>query len=186
MKIADVAEFFRGGMYALVSNNPSRLGVRLRRKFFKTNCFIDTSVFISNRDNFACGQRAALYHGTYILNHSGKMTLGNNSHLGALCFVNVCYGNLNIGDDVAIGPGTKLIVYSNHYERGGKVTDGRITKDVRIGNNVFIGANCVILPGANIADNVVVGANSVIRGELEGNSIYAGVPCKKIREGWYA
>jgi acetyltransferase-like isoleucine patch superfamily enzyme len=105
--------------------------------------------------------------------------------LGAFCFVNVCYGTVSIGDDVAVGPGTKFIAYSNHYVQGKKVTDERITADIVIGNNVFIGANCVILPGTVIRDNVVVGASSIVTGELESNSIYAGVPCRKIKSGWY-
>jgi acetyltransferase-like isoleucine patch superfamily enzyme len=52
---------------------------------------------------------------------------------------------------------------------------------VRVGNNVFIGYGCTILPGTVIGDNVVVGAGSVVRGELEGNAVYAGVPARKIR-----
>lgn len=111
--------------------------------------------------------------------------MGNNSHLGAFCYVNVCYGNVSIGDHVAIGPGTKLIAYSNYYQQGKKVTEEKITKDVIINNNIFIGANCTILPGSIINSNVVIGAGSVVRGTLDANSIYAGVPCKKIKSGWY-
>ncbi|MEW6380566.1 MAG: acyltransferase [bacterium] len=111
--------------------------------------------------------------------------MGNNSHLGAFCYVNVCFGTVTIGDDVAIGPGTKIIAYSNHYQYGKKITEVRITEDVTIGNNVFIGANCIILPGTIIPDNTIVGAGSVVKGKLESNSIYGGVPCKRIKTGWY-
>ena len=108
--------------------------------------------------------------------------MGTNSHMGAFCYVNVCYGNLKIGDDVAIGPHTSIIVYSNHYEPGKKVTETRITKDITIGNNVFIGANCTILPGTEIGDDVVIGAGSVVKGKLEESAVYAGAPCKKIKD----
>lgn len=43
---------------------------------------------------------------------------------------------------------------------------------------VFIGANCVILPGSIIHENVVIGAGSVVKGEIEENSVYAGLPVK--------
>ncbi len=52
-------------------------------------------------------------------------------------------------------------------------------------DNVEIGANCTILPGAIIRSNVVVGAGSLVKGELAANAIYAGTPCRKIKEGWY-
>ena len=105
--------------------------------------------------------------------------------MGAFCYVNVANGNVYIGDHVAIGPSTQIIVHSNYYEYGKKVTDVKITQDIIINNNVFIGANCTILPGTVINNNVVVGAGAVINGILETNSIYAGIPCKKIRSGWY-
>jgi acetyltransferase-like isoleucine patch superfamily enzyme len=174
-------KFFEG----LVQLNSSRLAVVLRSKLYKTDCFIDTGVFIVNPYNFIALKDTALYHGCYILNAHGQFFMGTRSHLGAYCYVNVLQGKIRIGNDVAIGPGTKLFAYSNHFEKGSKVTDTHITNNINIGNNVFIGANCSILPGAIIHDNVIVGAGSVVIGELESNNIYAGAPCKLLRTGWY-
>jgi acetyltransferase-like isoleucine patch superfamily enzyme len=53
-------------------------------------------------------------------------------------------------------------------------------KEVRIGNNVFIGMGTIILCGSTIGDNVIVGANSVVSGNIESDSVYAGNPAKKI------
>ncbi|WP_000489448.1 acyltransferase [Vibrio cholerae] len=58
--------------------------------------------------------------------------------------------------------------------------DVDLIKPIIIGNNVFIGYGCTVLPGTIIHDNVIVGANSVVRGELKSNSIYAGVPVRRI------
>lgn len=52
---------------------------------------------------------------------------------------------------------------------------------IKVGNNVFIGANCLILPGTIIEDNVVVGGGSVVKGLLRKDYVYAGVPAKPIR-----
>ncbi|PEG78928.1 hypothetical protein CP369_07945 [Lactobacillus sp. UMNPBX18] len=49
-----------------------------------------------------------------------------------------------------------------------------------IGNNIFIGWGATILAGSVIGDNVIIGANSVVSGKIEANSVYAGVPAKKI------
>ena len=178
--------FMLGGLWVLVRDNNSILARRIRQKVYRSQCFIDTAVYILNRKNFQSGEKTSLYHGCYILNTQGQFTMGRNSHLGANCYVNVAYGSVVIGDDVAIGPGTQIIAYSNHYETGKKVTETRSTGNITIGNNVFIGAGCTILPNTVIADNVIVGAGSVVKGVLETNSIYAGSPCKQLKTGWYA
>lgn len=178
-------EFLREAGHACVRNNESALAARLRRRAYSTPCLIDTGVVITAPRSFEAAAGSALYHGTYILNTFGRFTLGAHAHLGAFCYVNVCYGSVTIGEGTAIGPHTQLIVYSNHYKAGGRVADEHITADISIGSNVFIGANCVILPGASIGDNVIVGANSLVRGTLAANSIYAGSPCRLLRRGWH-
>jgi len=170
---------------APVRASESRAGIELRRLLYRTDCRLDTGVHITNRRNFSCGDGCALYHLTYVLNGEGRFAMGRNSHLGAFCFVNAQHGEVTLGNDVAVGPGTRIIAYSNHYEAGKTVTAVRRTADVRIGNNVLVGANCTILPGSVIGDNVVVGAGSVVRGELAPNAVYAGVPCQAVRSGWY-
>lgn len=52
---------------------------------------------------------------------------------------------------------------------------------IKIGNNVFIGTSCIILPGTIIGNNVVIGAGSIVKGNIESNSVYAGVPAKRIK-----
>jgi galactoside O-acetyltransferase len=172
-------------LIASVRVNESRAAAELRRWIYRTECHVDSMVHVTNKRNLKCGEGCALYHAAYVLNGQGTFEMGRQSHLGAFCFVNVEHGSVKIGDHVAIGPGTKIIAYSNHYEAGRKVTDVRTTDSIVIGNNVFIGANCTLLPGTIVHDDVVIGAGSVVRGELQGNAIYAGVPCKEVRRGWH-
>ena len=51
---------------------------------------------------------------------------------------------------------------------------------VRIGNNVFIGADSIVLCNTRIGDNVVIGAGSVVTHDIPSNSVYAGNPAKFI------
>ena len=51
---------------------------------------------------------------------------------------------------------------------------------IKIGNNVFLGVDVVVLPGTIIGNNVIVGAKSVVKGQLKSNSVYAGIPAKYI------
>ena len=53
---------------------------------------------------------------------------------------------------------------------------------VIIGDNVWVGANCCLLPGCKIGDNSIVGAGSVVSKEIPPNEIWAGVPAKIIRD----
>ncbi len=89
---------------------------------------------------------------------------------------------ITIGNHVMItGPATILThdyswsVLKNKY---GYVAGNQ--KPVKIGNNVFIGWGATILAGTTIGDNTVIGANSVVHGKLEGDSVYAGNPAKRI------
>ena len=54
-------------------------------------------------------------------------------------------------------------------------------KPIKIGNNVWLGLNVVVLKGVVIGDNTVVGANSVVTKDLPPNVVAAGNPCKIIR-----
>ncbi|MFC3694291.1 acyltransferase [Chenggangzhangella methanolivorans] len=51
---------------------------------------------------------------------------------------------------------------------------------IRIGDDVWIGANCVILDGADIGDGCVVGAGSIVRGVLEPYGVYVGIPLRRV------
>jgi acetyltransferase-like isoleucine patch superfamily enzyme len=83
---------------------------------------------------------------------------------------------IEIGDNCVIGGNVAM---SAHVVEGTKGT----MHGIKIGNNVNIGADAMILPGVTIEDNVIVGANSLVPKEahLESNSVYGGVPAKKIR-----
>lgn len=49
-----------------------------------------------------------------------------------------------------------------------------------IGDNVFIGYGSIIMPNVKIGDNVIIGAGSVVTKNVESNSVYCGVPAKKL------
>lgn len=179
---SDSIKFFQQLGYGLVRNNASRIAGRLRRWSLRTNCQIDTAVVITHPKHFRAEPGSALSHGCHIGNKNGRMSLGANSHLGAYCHVNVVEGVVTIGNDVAIGPGTCIVSYSNHYVPGEDLCTSKITDDVLIHDHVFIGANVTVLPGTIIESNVVVGAGSVVKGRLASHGLYAGAPCRRLRE----
>lgn len=88
---------------------------------------------------------------------------------------------IEIGDDVQIARGVIILGHDYSYSVCsclGKLPRKQTT--TVIGNNVFIGMNAIILMGTKIGNNVIIGAGSVVSGNLDSNSVYAGNPAKKI------
>lgn len=84
---------------------------------------------------------------------------------------------ITIGDDVTLAPRVHILAHDASTKNGLGYT--RIGL-VDIGNNVFIGASTVVLPGVKIGDNVVIGANSVVANDIPENSVAVGSPAKVI------
>jgi len=94
------------------------------------------------------------------------------------------YDLIKIGKKVTISFDCAILVHDYsivHAARTlGKSVSSIIYKNVEIGDNVFIGARTIILPGTKIGENCIIGSGAVVKGVLEPNFIYAGNPCKKI------
>lgn len=109
---------------------------------------------------------------------------GRNIRVGRRVFINfgctfMDRGGITIGDDVFIAPHVQLIT-ENH----GLAPDRRryvTSRPIVIGNNVWIGAGAIILPGVKVGDNAVIGAGSVVTKDVEENTVVAGNPAKPIK-----
>ncbi|MBO5452405.1 MAG: acyltransferase [Clostridia bacterium] len=141
------------------------------------NCIINSNFF----SNFI-----GLFQRTIIIaRYGGKIRIGNKVGIsGATIYA---WKEIEIGDNTLIGANTKIMDNDFHpidpNER--KKSNGPHNvkqKPVKIGNNVFIGCNCLILKGTVIGDNCVVGAGSVVSGTFEDGCIIAGNPARVIKK----
>ncbi len=82
------------------------------------------------------------------------------------CYINA-YGGLILGDNVEIAANTVLVT-TNHDKYDQRKTYGE--KGIIIGSNVWIGANCTILPGTIIGNEVTIGAGCVVSGNIPDKS----------------
>lgn len=87
--------------------------------------------------------------------------------------------NIEIGDFSVVA--MRSIILTHYVKPVGNSHDYEVGK-VKIGNNVFIGANCVITKPVTIGDNVIVGAGSIITKDIPSNEIWAGVPARFIKK----
>lgn len=89
---------------------------------------------------------------------------------------------VHIGDYVMIGPNTLITTVNHPLTPKGRREHLGIGKPVTIGNDVWIGGNCTILPGVTIGNNVVIAAGAVVTHDVPDNCVMGGVPAKKIRD----
>lgn len=103
-----------------------------------------------------------------------KIRIGNNSQIGINSIMD---NDVIIGDDVTMGP--DVIIYTSSHEDkelGIPINQQgeKPHRPVTIGNNVWIGARCIILPGVSIGDNAIIGANTVVTKDVPMNSVFCG------------
>lgn len=116
----------------------------------------------------------------------GKIVIGKGCVLQG---TSICsYEEVSIGNNVIFGPNVVIMDCSGHAlsNRGHPdELDNLKAQPVKIGNDVWIGYGCIILPGVNIGDGAVIGAGSVVTKSMPANSMAAGNPCtvKKIELG---
>lgn len=128
-------------------------------EYYGENCFIQFPVQIEGRKS---------------------IRLGNNVSINA--FVHIWgQGGITIGNDTLIASHVSLVSVT-HDTQAVRFKDSIVEKPIQIGNNVWLGSHCVIMPGITIEDNVIVGAGSVVTKNLKRNGIYTGVPARRIKE----
>ena len=112
---------------------------------------------------------------------------GRHVHFGSGIYANsnltlVDDGHIYIGDKVMLGPNV-TIVTANHPVNADLRSRGlQYNKDVHIGENAWIGAGVVIVPGVNIGKNTVIGAGSIVTKDIPDNVVAVGNPCRVLRE----
>ena len=111
----------------------------------------------------------------YTRNSNSELIIGNNCGFSGVSIV--CAKSVIIGDNTLIGANSSISDTDDHKDRY-NVED----KPVSIGNNVWIGMNCIILKGVNIGDNTIIGAGSIVTKDIPANTIAAGNPCKIIKQ----
>lgn len=77
---------------------------------------------------------------------------------------------ISVGDNVTLSSGVRLLAHDASTAKTGVTT--------KVGNNVFIGENSIVLPNVRIGNNVIIGAGSVVSKDIPNNCVFAGNPAK--------
>ena len=112
---------------------------------------------------------------------------GKHVHFGDNVYANfnltlVDDTDIYVGDKVMFGPNVTVATAGHPIDPELRYQAMQYNIPVHIGENVWIGANAVVLPGVTIGDNSVIGAGSVVTKDIPPNVIAVGNPCRVLRE----
>lgn len=111
-----------------------------------------------------------------LISDGGEINIGKHVFLNQNVSI-TSRKNITIGDYTTIG--NNVVIVDHDHNRN---NSGFIENPVSINDNVWVGANCVILKGVTIGKNSVVAAGSVVVNDVPENSVVAGVPARMIKK----
>ncbi len=131
--------------------------------------------------NFSLGKRSVIESFCCINNAVGDVVIGDYTRIG---IHNTIIGPVTIGSHVNFAQGVVVTALNHNYSDTTLRIDeqGISTNPVTIGDDVWIGANAVIMPGVTIGKHVVVAAGAVVTKDVPDNCVVGGVPAKKIAD----
>ena len=138
--------------------------------------------FVLRRLGARVGKRVVYYPGVWIMT-GRNFVLGDDVDLAKDVIITTG-GGVSIGDRTLVGYRTQILS-RNHVipPVGDRIFEsGHDAAPVTIGSDVWIGANCVVLPGVTVGDGAVIAAGAVVTRDVPENAIVGGVPAKPISQ----
>lgn len=131
-----------------------------------------TEITLDNGAELRIGSNFKMRDGSKIRVRKGAVCkLGKNVSVNSNNMI-VCHESVEIGDNVQLSSNVQIYDHDHDFRTDGGVKAGKYkTAPVKIGNNVWIGANTVVLRGTEIGDNCVIGACCVVKGVFPTNSV---------------
>jgi len=130
---------------------------------------------------FSLGDYSVIESFACINNAVGDVVIGDHTRIG---LHNTIIGPVTIGCHVNLAQGITVTALNHNFEASDKRIDeqGVSTTPVIIEDDIWIGANAVILPGVTIGNHSVVAAGAVVTKNVPPHSLVAGVPAKIIKQ----
>ena len=159
--------------------------IRLLAPFYQRRGY-GSKIYLSARMDtppyrqFSLGKHSVIESFCCINNAVGDVFIGDYTRIGIHCTV---IGPVTIGSHVNLAQGITVTALNHNFDDATKRIDeqGISTKPVVIDDDVWIGANAVILPGVTIGQHAVVAAGAVVTKDVPPNTVVGGVPAKVIK-----
>lgn len=130
---------------------------------------------------FSLGDYSVVESFACINNAVGDVTIGHHTRIG---LHNTIIGPVSIGNHVNLAQGITVTALNHNFTDSELRIDeqGVSTNPVTIEDDVWIGANAVILPGVSIGTHCVIAAGAVVTKDVPPHSLVAGVPAKVMKQ----
>lgn len=175
----------------IVFSWPGYIGNKLRvwvlascAKSIGSKCYVEKNTHFRGLKNISLGSQISIGSGSYFFSDNGTIMIGNRTSFNINCNLNTSIGgNLSIGSNCLIGPNVVMHTANHHFNNKDiPIRDqGHAVADIRIADNVWIGASVIILSGVTIGEGAVIAAGSVVTKDVENNTVVAGVPARFIK-----
>lgn len=131
--------------------------------------------------HFHLGDYSVVESFACINNAVGDVWIGDHTRIG---LHNTIIGPVSIGDHVNLAQGITVTALNHNFQKRDQLISqqGISTKKVTIENDVWIGANAVILPGVTIGTHSVVAAGAIVTKDVPPYSLVGGVPAKILKQ----
>ena len=124
---------------------------------------------IKNNGQIALGEKIESRNGLHIMAHGGNISIGNHCFFNINCSI-TSVDSIKIGDECKIGNNVVFVDHDHNYKY---VSDKEfISSPIIVGDNVWIGAGCIILRGSKIGNDSVIAAGSIVKGEVPKGMLY--------------
>lgn len=128
----------------------------------------------STKENFLIEQ-------PFMCDYGYNIEIGENFYSNHNLIILDC-AKVTFGDNVFIAPNCAFYTACHPLDYETRNKGLEFAKPIKIGNNVWIGGNVVVLAGVTIGDNSVIGAGSVVTKDIPPNVVAVGNPCKVLKE----
>jgi acetyltransferase-like isoleucine patch superfamily enzyme len=147
-------------------------------------CFVcpDVTIEIGKHARLHLGRWSWIGDGCKIRAHEGEVRIGAKTVVGQECTIS-SYQHVSIGRECIVADRVMLIDFDHgvvETERPIRL-QGIYKRDVRVGNNVWVGYGAAFLRGVTVGDNAVVGTYSIVGKDVPANAVVGGVPARLLR-----
>ena len=158
--------------------NPAQINIGKRVKVHS-----GASLDASSTGLLELGDGTTVNRYAYLNASRGGIKVGAGTEINNFSVINGA-GGVEIGMNVLVGPGVQIVSYQHVYQDKNRLIKEQdyLYRKIVIGDDVWIGANAVILAGVTIGKGAVVGAGSVVTKSCEPYSVLVGVPARAIKK----
>ncbi|MFN3491410.1 MAG: acyltransferase [Anaerolineales bacterium] len=171
---------------------PGQTGIRFRQWYFSkrfkklgANSHLGMGLLVYDPQNIKIGENFSIRRNSVLGAINGELVIGNNVSIAENVTVNASEkGKIILGNYVLIAPNTVLRASDHVTTRADQTIreQGHTGGEIIVEDDVWIGANCVVVAGTRIGKGAVIAAGAVVTKDVEPYTIVGGVPAKFLKK----